>query len=375
MLAGLVLYATAIIAASDSEVVVSHVKVFYEQGRFGGWPANHGAWNWGDEILVGFSRGYYKDLGDERHNIDREKPEEHLLARSLDGGVTWTIEDPSKKGDLIPVGRALHGTELPGVEIPEPKPCPGGINFKHPDFAMTVRMMDKDGGASRFYYSYNRGHDWEGPFLLPHFGTYGVSARTDYIVESKDRCTLFLTAAKSAGDEGRPFCARTEDGGKTWSFISWIGPEPEGYAIMPATVHYGGGYLTLIRRKDGDKSWLASFRSEDDGKTWKEMPIAVEDTGEGNPATLTLLRDGRILATYGVRRAPYRMCAKVTGDNGETWSREYVLRDDGGNRDMGYPRAIQRPDGMVVTMYYMWDKETGPERYIAATIFDPAKIK
>ena len=57
------------------------MKVYAEPGRFGGWPANHGLWAWSNEILVGFSRGFYKDLG-ERHNIDRERPEEHLLARS-----------------------------------------------------------------------------------------------------------------------------------------------------------------------------------------------------------------------------------------------------------------------------------------------------
>ena len=65
-----------------------HVKVYYQPGRFGGWPANHGIWAWGNEILVGFSAGDYKDLGLERHNIDRDKPESHLLARSLDGGET-----------------------------------------------------------------------------------------------------------------------------------------------------------------------------------------------------------------------------------------------------------------------------------------------
>ncbi len=58
-------------------------------GRFGGWPANHGLWAWGDEILVGFSAGYFKDYGPARHAIDRERPEEHLLARSKDGGRTW----------------------------------------------------------------------------------------------------------------------------------------------------------------------------------------------------------------------------------------------------------------------------------------------
>ena len=112
-----------------------HVKVYYEKGRFGGWPANHGVWSWGNEILVGFSRGYYKDLGSERHNIDRDKPEEHVLARSLDGGETWTVEHPNEKGFLIPEGKSLHGTELPQSAPPPLKDCPGGIDFTHPDFA------------------------------------------------------------------------------------------------------------------------------------------------------------------------------------------------------------------------------------------------
>ncbi len=70
-----------------------HVIVYREPGRFAGWPANHGMWSWGDEILVGFSRGYYKDRGP-FHHINKEKPEEFLLARSQDGGATWSVEQP-----------------------------------------------------------------------------------------------------------------------------------------------------------------------------------------------------------------------------------------------------------------------------------------
>ena len=92
---------------------VENVDVYKEPGRFGGWPANHGIWSWGEEILVGFGRGYFKDLGLRRHAIDRERPEEHLLARSLDGGHTWTIEDPSKKGALIPKGCLLYTSPRP----------------------------------------------------------------------------------------------------------------------------------------------------------------------------------------------------------------------------------------------------------------------
>src|SRR3954471_16582750 len=79
-----------------------HVKVYAEPGRLGGWPANHRIWAWGDEVLVGFSAGCFKDNGPDRHAIDHDKPEEHLLARSKDGGTTWTIENPAAKGALVP---------------------------------------------------------------------------------------------------------------------------------------------------------------------------------------------------------------------------------------------------------------------------------
>lgn len=60
---GGVLFLTLSISAAKSAEAIRHVKVYAEPGRFGDWPANHGAWSWGNEILVGFSRGFYKDLG------------------------------------------------------------------------------------------------------------------------------------------------------------------------------------------------------------------------------------------------------------------------------------------------------------------------
>ena len=92
-------------AAQADDVAPEHVMVYHEAGRFGGWPANHGIWSWGDEILVGFSAGYHKDLGPAVHNIDRAKPEEHLLARSKDGGRTWSFENPAASPDIGVRGR------------------------------------------------------------------------------------------------------------------------------------------------------------------------------------------------------------------------------------------------------------------------------
>src|SRR5690606_9860018 len=105
-----------------------------------GWPANHGVWIWGDEILVGFSKGYYKDLGAERHNIDRERTEWHLLARSLDGGESWSIEDPGRRdGDLVipDIGRgSYHGVIRKDVSAQQLRDCSEGVDYAYPDFAL-----------------------------------------------------------------------------------------------------------------------------------------------------------------------------------------------------------------------------------------------
>jgi hypothetical protein len=350
------------------------VDVYHVPGRFGGWPANHGMWSWGNELLVGFSAGYFKDNGPARHAIDHDKPEEHLLARSTDGGLTWTIENPAKQGALIPRGKGLHGIESPGVVDRPWIDCPGGINFAHPDFAMTVRMSDNHGGPSRFYYSTDRGHKWQGPFKFPLLGQKGIAARTDYIVNGPSECLVFLTAAKSTGGEGRPLAARTSDGGKTWKLLGFIGLEPPGYSIMPSTVRLGDReLLSAVRVRHGDKSWVEAYFSPDDGASWSLRSTPEPDTGEGNPAAMLKLADGRICVSYGVRKNPFGMRARLSGDGGKTWGRPIVLRGEGGGRDLGYPRSIQRPDGKVVTVYY-WNDDPNQTRYIAATIWDPDTV-
>ena len=63
---------------------------------------------------------------------------------------------------------------------------------------------------------------------------------------------------------------------------------------------------------------------------------------------------------------------RLSGDQGKTWGDPIVLRDDGAAADVGYVRSIIRPDGKVVAVYYYNDRKS-PERYIAATIWDPGK--
>ncbi len=348
-----------------------HVKVYFETGMFGGWPANHGIWSWGNEILVGFGKGWYKDHG-LNHHIDREKPEIPMLARSLDGGETWEIEDPGEKGYLLTEGGYLHGVTRPGVTIPPLRENEDGIDFTHPDLALTIRTNSIHAGIGRVFYSYDRGQTWDGPFRMPSFDTPGIAPRTDYIVDGKDICTLFITAAKANEREGRPLCVRTTDAGKTWNFVSWIGPEPEAFSIMPASVRLSDtDILVTVRMRDETKRWIGTYLSTDNGSTWEYLNEAVPDTGVGNPPAMIQLQDGRICLVYGYRAEPFSIRATLSDDGGRTWGEQITLRDDGASRDIGYVRAVQRPDGKVVAVYYFTDEASGPERYIGATIWSP----
>jgi len=354
------------------EETIRNFKLYFEEGRFGGWPANHGIWSWDDEILVGFCSAYYKDT-EGFHAVDSEKPEHHLLARSLDGGETWDLEFPEKKKALLPRGAMLFGTPLPDVEYPPITELDEPINFTHPDFAMTFRMEDhRGGGQSRFYYSYDRGHNWNGPYALPLFDTPGIAARTDYLVESEHEMLVFLTAGKSDGTEGRTLVVKTSDGGLNWEFLSWIGPEPEVFRIMPSTVRLSDNeILTTVRKREPDRRLIKAWISQDNGKNWEHLTDVAPDVGGGNPPSLIKLRDGRLAVAYAHREEPFGMRARLSDDNGRTWSDPIIFREDGGNWDIGYPVSVQRSDGKIVTIYYYWDEDTGPERYIGTTIWDP----
>ena len=359
---------------------VQHVRVYSEEGRFAGWPANLGIWSWGDEILVGFVEADYRDSRDEdegwSHTYDQSTARD-MFARSKDGGLTWAIEDAYKHGQTA----ARYNNRL-GDKAEQPEELSKAIDFTHENFALTFLRQTNDTGPSHFYYSYNRGEQWRGPFELPNLGTPGIATRTDYIINGRRELLAFFTVAKSNEEEGRVLVARTMDGAQSWRKLSWIGPEPEGFEIMPSSVRLSpSDILTVIRRREeSGESLLASYLSKDNGRSWQRLSDPVSNTGDGgSPPALVELQDGRLALAYAVRSENgSRIAVKFSEDDGRTWSDETVLRADGASADVGYPRMVQRPDGKLVVVYY-WNnallENQPPNRYIAATIFDPGTEK
>ncbi len=358
--------------AGHASTVIRHVTVYSEPGRFAGWPANHGIWSWGDEILVGFSRGFSKDNGPDYH-IDRTKAEDFLLARSRDGGISWSIEEPNPPHALVGTRGMRHAAMPEGMSDEQPIELRERIQFRHPNFAMIVRMASHQGGTSRISVSYDRGKTWRGPFRLPVFGCQGVMGRTDYIVNGPEDCLLSLTATKSDGKEGRPIAVQTVDGGLTWKLLAFIGPEPHGYAVMPSSVRVScTDLVTTLRIRDFPRRWIDAYVSHDNGHSWSFLSTPVADTGEGNPPSLVRLADGRLALTYGYRAKPYCIEARLSKDQGRTWSKAFVLRGNGGSQDIGYPRSVVRSDGTIVTVY-AFQSPGQIDCGIEATIWDPGE--
>jgi len=368
----LALVCTGAACAAEAPKVIRHVTVYSVAGRYGGWPANHGIWAWNDEILVGFSAAYFQWLGPDVHPYNRSKPEEPYLARTKDGGQSWSIEPAP---ELVPP-EGMYTASGPGgkaSDLQEP------IDFANPGFCMTFRMSDAQKGHSWFFYSYDRGKTWKGPFNFPMLGQTAVMARTDYLVNGKRDAMVFLTAAKKAGGEGRVFLARTTDGGLNWKFIAWIGPDPgEGFSIMPSSARLSKAEIvTTVRHEDSKRhgpNWIDAYVTRDNGETWHYLSRPAPDTGDksGNPPSLVKLHDGRLAITYGHRATPFELRARISSDGGKTWGNDIVLRGPAGAWDIGYTRSIQRPDGKIVTVYY-WATDPHKERTIEATTWDPGQ--
>jgi len=344
---------------------MKHVDVYKEPGRFGGWPAGYSAnqWIWGNEIMVAFRRGYYKP-NPTSHNIDGSKPSQRAQARSLDGGETWTLEETVKASD----------------KTDWPDPTNGGINFTHPDFAMQV------GGS--FSISYDRGRTWKGRYQFTGIDL-GMTSRHDYMVEGPKECLFFLSAGQpdvnGSNHNDRAFMARTTDGGQTFKFVSWLTDQKSirTRSVMPSVVRTSPSRLVAATRRKlknyltmKNSNWIEASISNDNGASWQYLSKVVDtDRGEenGSPPAMVRLRDGRLVVAYGYRSWPLGIRARISDDDGKTWSDEIVLRDDGRIWDLGYPRMMQRPDGKLVTIYY-FNTSAHPAPHIVATIWDPNTV-
>ncbi len=329
-----------------------HVVVTYDKTKWCAVPANNGGngpiWQWGNELLVGFTQGE-AFFGGNGHQVADDRPQRSLLARSTDGGETWRVYDPEGyQGDV-------------GFQADDAVPLARGVDFTSPGFVMRVEGHGYHGNAGQqWFYSLDKGVSWQGPYtfgaLLEHPELAGRehTSRTAYIVNGPGDCFVFLSV-RGAGIHGhrvsttdKVFLARTTDGGQSFRFVSWVVPPSDpSRAVMPAPVRLSSsGIIATIRRRNDAfvGCWIDCFHTQDNGNTWAFLSRVGETGGHnGNPPAMIRMSDGRLCCVFGNRDRGV-IIAEFSTDDGATWGPDLVLRGDfqsiNGARDFGYPRLF-----------------------------------
>jgi len=148
-------------------------------------------------------------------------------------------------------------------------------------------------------------------------------------------------------------CESTDDG-QSWRILSEIpvrpGDDHMNYHELHAVEANDGRIIVHIRNHNKANSGeTIQTHSTDGGKTWAvPRPIGVW----GLPSHLLKLADGRLLMTYGHRRAPLGNQARISTDNGQNWSEAMLIQGDAASGDLGYPSTVQLADGTLLTVWY-----------------------
>jgi sialidase-1 len=154
--------------------------------------------------------------------------------------------------------------------------------------------------------------------------------------------------------EHRAGSAISEDDGQTWQ-VNGVVPTRDGdtsaqYHELHAVEASDGRIVAHIRNGNpNNPDENLQTVSKDGGETWS-TPQAMGLWGI--PSFLMKLADDRLLMTYGYRRAPFGVQARVSDDHGESWSEPMIVYGGGKTVDLGYPSTVQLDDGSLLTIWY-----------------------
>jgi len=329
------------------------------------------------EFLVAFRRAPNRHIFGEAGNSHGDPNSYLVMVRSSDG-INW-----SKEPQLI-YAHPFGGSQDPcllqltdGTLL-----CASyGWAFVRSDGIPNLKKPHAESGGAVFLGGYlvqstDGGKTW-GSVIYPasvpseiNYNAYGIKLpayNRGALCESKDGRILWAAASSPVAGNTSVYLMTSADKGLTWKYSCPVATDDS--VTFNETSLYEtpvGDIVAFIRTANfGDQACIA--RSTDGGKSfakWQSMGF------QGHPLNALRLPDNRVLLTYGYRHEPYGIRARILNAECTDFaeSPEIILRDDGGNFDIGYTWPVLMDKNHAMVVYY-FNKRNGI-RHIAGTILE-----
>lgn len=329
------------------------------------------------ELILAFRRAPDRRIFGEK-GTSHTDPNSYLVqVRSKDNGETWT------KNPALILAHPFGGSQDPCmIQLADDSIVCTSYGWALPrddawkSFGKVARAGEFNFFGGYLVRSMDGGHSWSDLIVPPPIP--GEDTKTAFnqplpaynrggLYQGKSGRLFWAVASPVQGDTtGRTenHLMYSDDGGLTWSYGAPIAQDPKVVFNEASIYETPKGDLVVFIRTDEFDDHTVVARSTDGGKsfTW-------EDAGfQGHPHYPVQLPDGRVLLVYGYRHAPMGIRARILNPECTDYkeSTEIVLRDDGGNGDLGYPWATVMANGKVLVSYYF--NIEGGTKHIAGTI-------
>ena len=316
------------------------------------------------ELLVAFRRAPERRMLGEPRTTHTDPNSYLVLVRSRDHGKTW-----SQTPELI-YANPLGGSQDPCmVQLQDGSIlCSSyGWALLQADTAAKLKNAYRHGNFV-FLGGYlvrlrDGSHSWQGPIIPPPtpgetvFGPFGQPVpayNRGAMCQGRDGKLYWVVASKTSTVPGKPgtHLLISSDQGDTWTYSCPVAADEKVTFNETSLYETPKGTLVAFMRTADFDDHTAVARSTDHGKSFQRW----ENAGfQGHPHYALRLPDKRVLLVYGYRHKPFGVRARILDAECTklTSAPEIVLRDDGGNGDLGYPWATMLSEHRALAVYYL----------------------
>ncbi|WP_421828503.1 sialidase family protein [Larkinella sp.] len=331
------------------------------------------------ELLVAFRRAPdRKGFGEKGTNhVD---PNSYLVALRSKDGENWT-----KEPELI-YSHAFGGSQDPcliQLKNGDILCASYGWAFLRPDGMANLKKPYFEASGAIFLGGYlvrstDGAKTWQGPIYPTHitpeinFSPLGGEPIPAYnrgaLYEGKSGRIYWVVAASDSQSPKKTsnHLIVSDDKGLTWKYQSVVAIDDK-IAFNEASAYETpkGDIIGFLRTANMDDQACIA-RSTDGGKSFKWESMGFQ----GHPMQATRLADNRVLLVYGYRHKPFGIRARILNAECTDFKTapEIILREDGGNGDIGYPWSVQLDKKRVLVVYY-FNLDNGT-RQIAGSILE-----